>query len=287
MMSKPGGGSQAMALESLKHQFYVMTGLDLSQYKDRYLMRRLEIRMRRNNIDSLDRYRNFILTNKQERETFTNEITINVTHFFRDGPVFNLLEQSVLPLMIYEKFKKQENTIRCWNAGCSSGEEPYSLAIMFKELMGGSLNHYDLGIEATDIDIKCLTKARQGKYLPQQVEKIEPGRLGRYFDFDGKHYNLHQDIKKMVNFNYLDLFTGKKKSRADLIMCRNVIIYFSKAQQEKLFIKFHNALNDGGYLVLGKTETLVGESRNIYSTFNGAQRIFQKKENKMPAFVTT
>jgi chemotaxis protein methyltransferase CheR len=205
------------------------------------------------------------------------DITINVTQFFRDPEVFHLVETEILPILIFNKVKQKRKVIRVWSAGCASGEEAYSLAILFKDLLAEKFDTFIVSIQGTDIDDSSLTAAKVGKYLPRQLENMKPELLKRYFSFDGEMYKLADEIKDMVRFRKLDLFSEKKSSHFDIIFCRNVIIYFTKEMQEILFNGFHDALNQGGYLVIGKTEGLFGDSKDNFEIINSRERIYQKK----------
>ncbi len=282
--SEPEGSSQNMTnSEEDARGFFVLkgkiskdTGLDLSQYKDSYLKRRIAVRMRTCAKNTYTEYAQHLVSNSREYDRLMKDITVNVTEFFRDTSVFNLVEEEILPLMIYEKFRKNINVLRIWSAGCSSGEEPYSLAIIVKELLGDHLSNYVVQIHASDIDDGSLAAAKDGKYLPRQVEHVKPEYLRRYFRFDGKHYILSEEIRNMVRIRKLDLFSEKMGVTFDMIFCRNVVIYFSKEQQDKLFMKFYDALKKGGYFIMGKTETLFGDARERFASYNGKERIYRK-----------
>ncbi|MGA1822025.1 MAG: CheR family methyltransferase [Thermoplasmatota archaeon] len=201
-----------------------------------------------------------------------------MTHYFRDPETFQIIEKEILPLLIYEKVRNNRRVIRLWCAGCSSGEEAYSYAILLKDLLGEEFNEFIVSVHGTDIDSRSLEAAKKGRYLPRQVENVRPAFLKRYFTFDGEMYQVSDEIKGMVHFRKQDLFTGEKSKHYDLISCRNVFIYFSKEMQSKLFAEFYKGLNEGGYLVIGKTETLFGEARDRFLTINSRERIFQKEK---------
>ena len=263
--------------EMLKREIFKDTSLDLNQYKPNYLKRRLGVRMRAKGVRSYDKYFRLLFSEPGEYEFLLKDVTINVTEFFRDPEVFRVMEDEILPWMIYSKVKHKRRVIRFWSAGCSSGEEAYSLAIIIKELLGEKFDTFISYIYGTDIDDTCLYTARIGKYLPRQVENVKPKYIKRYFTFDGELYKISDEIKNMVRFRKQDLFSSKLGGHFDLIVCRNVIIYFTKDMQDRLFESFYNSLNKDGYLILGKTEGLFGESRDRFEIINSRERIYQKK----------
>ena len=261
---------------SLKKQIFRSTSLDLGQYKDTYLQRRIGVRMRVCGSKAYSDYIHYLDSNPTEYDQLMDDLTINVTQFFRDQIVFKAMEEDVLPLLIYEKVKQGKNDITIWSAGCSSGEEPYSIAIMISELLGEELGHFNVTIIGSDIDDFSLEAASVGKYLPRQVTNIKKEYLERYFTKDGEMYQISQDIMDMVDFRKIDLIAAKPPAKFDCIFCRNVVIYFTRDMQEHLYMKFFESLNNGGYFVMGNTETLVGEASNLLTTFKSRERIYQK-----------
>jgi chemotaxis protein methyltransferase CheR len=263
---------------SLKQKIFRFTSLDLGQYKDTYLQRRIGVRMRCCGSKAYMDYSNFLDSNPTEYDQLMDDLTINVTQFFRDSIVFKAMEEEVLPLLIYEKVKHGKNDITIWSAGCSSGEEPYSIAIMLRELLGEEQNNFNVKIIGSDIDDFSLEAASVGKYLPRQLTNVKKEYLERYFKLDGEMYQISPDIMDMVDFRKIDLIASKPPARFDCIFCRNVVIYFTRDMQEHLYMKFFNALNHGGYFVMGNTETLVGEASHLLTTFKSRERIYQKPE---------
>jgi chemotaxis protein methyltransferase CheR len=178
--------------------------------------------------------------------------------------------------MIYEKVKKKRKVMRFWSAGCASGEETYSISILLKDLLDEKFDTFIVSIYGTDIDENCLDAAKKGIYQPRQVENVKPRDLKKYFRFDGEMYEISHEIKDMVRFRKQDLFNGIKGGHYDMIFCRNVMIYFTKEMQKKLFERFYKSLNVGGYLIIGKTEGLFGNSRYNFEIINSRERIYQK-----------
>lgn len=260
----------------LKKKIFYNTSLDCHQYKDNYLKRRISVRMNAKKVPTYFEYMRILASDPSEYDALLKDLTINVTQFFRDTEVFHLLEEEFLPLLIYHKVKSQRRVIRIWSAGCASGEEPYSLAIIMHDLLGDEIDSFIVTILGTDIDNGSLKAAKKGEYLPRQIENVRLGYLNSYFQFDGEMHHLSDEIKDMVRFKKLDLFSEVKGGNFDLILCRNVLIYFTKDMQKKLIDNFYDSLNWGGYLVLGKTETLIGNPQHQYDSINARERIYQK-----------
>jgi chemotaxis protein methyltransferase CheR len=275
VMDKPGTHDDNY-FPFIKKKILRDTSLDLHQYKDKYIRRRIAVRMHAKKVSTYRDYMRLLSSEPSEYDNLLRDLTINVTHFFRDPEVFHILEEEYLPLMIYDKVQNNRKIIRIWSAGCASGEEPYSLAIILHDLFGNDLKAFTISILATDIDENSLEAAKTGIYPPEQVEKIRLGFLNSYFRFDGEMYHLSDEIKDMVRFKKMDLFTHPKMGNFDIIVCRNVLIYFTKEMQQKLFEIFYNTLNCGGYLVLGKTESLSGEIQGKFHAMNIRERIYQK-----------
>lgn len=261
---------------ALKKDIFNIMSLDCDQYKDPYLQRRIAVRMRATGTKDYAGYRSYLRTDPDEHRKLMADITINVTQFFRDAPVFKTIEEEVLPKLIYDRFTEGNSSIRIWSAGCSTGEEPYSVAIILRELFGEDIGSADLTIIGTDIDDECLEKARTGSYLPRQVLNVPRPYLEKYFTFDGKEYHLCDEVLEMVEFRHLDLFKGTLGKGWDMIFCRNVVIYFTKEMQERLYLDFYNVLNRGGYFIMGNTESLVGPALKKFVQLKARERIYIK-----------
>jgi len=261
---------------ALKKEIFNAISLDCNQYKDPYLQRRFAVRMRATATRDYCGYISYLKSHPDEYKSLMTDITINVTQFFRDSLVFKAIEEETLPLLIYDKLTKGNNTIKIWSAGCSSGEEPYSIAIIMKELLGEEFDNINLTIMGTDIDEDCLEMAKSGSYHPRQLASVPKPYIEKYFTYDGKFYQLSEEIMNMVKFEYLDLFKGTAGKNWDVIFCRNVVIYFTKEMQEKLYMNFYNGLNSGGYFVMGNTESLVGEASKKFVQVKARERIYRK-----------
>ncbi|MDW5562875.1 MAG: protein-glutamate O-methyltransferase CheR [Methanomassiliicoccus sp.] len=260
----------------LKHLITKQLSLDCDHYKDGYLQRRFAVRMRERGTNSYEDYVRLLKSDPHEFEDLMSDLTINVTQFFRDLAVFKALEEDILPRLIYQKVMNKDPSIRIWSAGCSSGEEPYSMSILLRELLGEEFQNFSLTVVGSDIDEEVLRSAQEGIYLPRQVVNVPKPYLEKYFEREGGNYRVVQEIKDMVKFRNIDLFTSTAGSHFDMILCRNVVIYFTREMQERLYMWFYNALRDGGYFVMGNTETLVGEASDLFKPAFIRERIYQK-----------
>ena len=228
-----------------------------------------------NNTNSFADYLYILEHNPQEYDKLLDTITINVSEFFRNRETFNAVSRIVIPAIIKRKRRLASHILRVWSAGCATGEEPYSLAIMFNELFVKKLADLTTTIYATDIDEKVIEKAKRGEYEAGAVSEVDERILKRYFKHNLK-YELKEGIKQMVRFKHHDLISDNPPGHLDIILCRNVLIYFSRDLQMRLFDKFCEALNRGGYLILGKTESLAGESAGLFQPVSNRERIYKK-----------
>jgi len=260
---------------ALQKKIFKERGLDLSQYREKYVKRRIDVRMRETGAQTYLQYMIVLKRDPSEYDRLLDVLTINVTRFFRDGGTFKVIQDDVLRKIISVKQKKNKKIIRVWSAGCATGEEPYSIGILFNEILGSKIDCFFISIYATDSDANSLEKARAAEYVNNSAPEVEENILRRYFRYDGK-YKLKEEIKQMVKFKHHDLISDEPLTHMDIILCRNVIIYFSRELQQKLFKKFYEGLNKEGYLILGKTESLRGESARMFQLVNMSERIYQK-----------
>lgn len=247
------------------------SGIDFTNYKRTTILRRLERRMVVTHCDSLSEYVDFLESNEEERNTLAKEILIGVTSFFRDGNYFEKLKQNaVYPLV---KNTDKNEAIRVWSAGCSTGEEAYSLAILFSEVMEETGIARDVKIFATDVDTRAIEQAGKGVFTESILEDVSPERLSRYFTKKNEQYVVSKEIRRMIIFAPHNMLSDPPFGRLDLISCRNVMIYFQPVLQKTLIAIFHSALKQGGYLFLGKSET-AGEYGNIFQPVCSAEKIY-------------
>ena len=210
-----------------------------------------------------------------EYDRLFDALTINVTNFFRDKSTYRIIEDTVIPELVSSKKKQGKKIIRVWSAGCASGEEPYSMAILFHKILGERIGDYLISIYATDIDDKVMEKAKMAEYAAGAVSEVDETILRRYFNRNLK-YRLKEKIRQIVKFKQHNLISDRPLAHLDIILCRNVLIYFSRDLQMRLFDKFCEALNRGGYLILGKTESLAGEPAGLFRSVSIRERIYRK-----------
>jgi len=260
---------------AIQKKIFKERGLDLSQYRENCLKRRINVRLSATRAQTYLEYMIVLKKDPTEYDRLFDALTINVTKFFRDSGTFKGIKDTVLVNIISAKQKQNKKIIRVWSAGCASGEEPYSIAILFNEILGSRINDFFISIYATDIDEKSLEKARAAEYENSSVSEVDGNILKKYFLNEGK-YKLKEEIKRMVKFKHHDLVSDEPLTHTDIILCRNALIYFSRELQQKLFKKFYEGLNKEGYLILGKTETLTGEPSKMFRQVNIGEKIYQK-----------
>lgn len=250
-------------------------GLSLAQYKDAYIKRRLQARMRAAHIDGYAAYSKALTSDPDEYRKLLDALTINVTRFFRDRTVFEILERQIIPDILVAKRERRQSMLRVWSAGCSTGEEPYSIGMLLCEALGFRMRSYIVSVLATDYDQNALAVAKKGEYDAAALERVPKELVERYFK-DGDAYRVRDDLRAIIKFKQADLFADIGARYMDVVFCRNVMIYFTRQQQERLFDIFHEALNEGGYLVIGKTETIPGTVQKKFVIVNGRERIFRR-----------
>lgn len=225
-----------------------MTGINLSYYKEKQMKRRIDSLIRKHNYESYMVYVRELGTSILLLNEFINFITINVTEFFRNYEQWVVLEKEILPMLILKNKK-----MKIWSAACSTGDEPYTLAMILSKFLPLS----DIQILATDIDKKALDKAKNGTYISKSVEKIPKEFLSKYFSVEGNHYKINDEIKNCVQFMHHDLLKDDYPKDCDLIVCRNVLIYFTDEAKEYVYTRFNRSLKKDGVLFVGCTEQLL------------------------------
>ncbi len=249
------------------------------EYKQAHLKRRLAVRLRANHSKSYKEYATTLLYDEEEPLKLKEALTVNVTELFRNPETFETFSVTVLPELIKEK--GEDRTIRVWSAGCANGEEPYSIAIMLLEFLRNQAKRYNISIIGTDIDDDSLKLAQFGTYKSKQLEKISRERLDRFFIKMGDCYQVIDDVRNIVLFRHHDMISDPLLYGFDIIFCRNVTIYFDQKLQEKLYMKFYDALNEGGYFLMGKTETLIGPASRLFKYVDLKERIYQKMRGNL------
>jgi chemotaxis methyl-accepting protein methylase len=271
----PSNLGDPAAWEALREQIIQRTGWDLHQFKENYLKRRVTARVR---ALGLERWSDYgpRLQDPQELEKLRDRLTVNVTEFFRDADVWSELEQSLLPKLAKEAAARPVPEMRIWSAGCSSGEEPYSLAILALEAAAQQRPKPVVRILASDLDEAVLAKAKAGRYPAASMAGVSPERLSAHFLADGQSWVASPQLRESIVFRRHNLFADPPPPELDLVLCRNVMIYFSRDLQQKLLRGFHAALRPGGYFVTGKTETVLGPVRSLWKPVSARARVFQR-----------
>ncbi|RJQ50319.1 MAG: PAS domain-containing protein [Nitrospiraceae bacterium] len=250
------------------------TGHDFSNYKHNTIRRRIERRMAVHQIETIGKYLRYLQQNTEEVKALDRDMLIGVTNFFRDPAAFEALEKKALPSLLENRTTKAP--LRIWTTGCATGEEAYSLAIMFLEAMERLKKHFKIQIFATDIDAEAVESARSGVYPESIAADVSAGRLERFFIKEDSVYKINKQIRDMVVFAVHDLTKDPPFSKLDLVSCRNVMIYMDQVLQKKILPIFHYSLNRGGFLFLGTSESVGGFS-DLFSSGDPKWKIFQRK----------
>jgi two-component system CheB/CheR fusion protein len=248
------------------------TGHDFSQYKKSTVVRRIERRMAQHEIDRPEAYARYLKEHPVEVQLLFRELLINVTSFFRDPEAFEVLRDEILPRML--QGKPEGFTLRAWVAGCASGEEAYSLAIILRERLDEVRSDVKAQIYATDLDDEAITAARAGAYSPNIVQDVSPERLRRFFVKEEGGYRVKKEIREMVVFAVQDIIKDPPFTRIDLVACRNLMIYLEPELQDRLIATFHYALRPGGILFLSPSESL-GHPVGLFRVLNRRWKLFE------------
>ncbi len=249
------------------------SGIDFSYYKENTIIRRLERRLSINRFERLDDYLRLLSVSDKEKDILYRELLIGVTRFFRDEAAFEQIKENVLPKLI----KKDTQELRIWSAGCSTGEEVYSLAMIIREYMDEHKLSLEVKIFATDIDRQSLEFAGQANYPESIVSDIEPRLLAKYFKKRDNGYQVGETLRKMAIFATHNVLKDPPFSKLDLIVCRNLFIYFKPESQSNVLNIFRMAIKPGGFLFMGSSETL-GVFAEAFSVVSSKHKIYVKKE---------
>ena len=251
------------------------TGHDFSLYKKSTLLRRIERRKGIHHIDKIEKYVRFLQENPKEIEILFKELLIGVTSFFRDTEVWEKLKNQVLPEMI-EKLPNGY-VMRAWVTGCSTGEEAYSLAIVFNEVLEKIKKNRNISLQifATDLNLDAIEKARKGIFYPNIINDVSPERLSRYFKNDNKGFRINAGIREMVVFATQNVIKDPPFTKLDILTCRNMLIYMEPELQNKLIALFHYSLKPGGIMILGNAETL-GKDGEGFEILDTKLKIFKR-----------
>lgn len=268
--------------ETLSHIYTILknaSGIDFTYYKRSTILRRIERRMLVTHTSTLAEFARLLGDNSEEVNILTKEILIGVTNFFRDAPFFEKLKYNAIYKIVERT--AENDPIRVWSAGCSTGEEAYSIAILFQETMEELQVKRDVKIFATDVDSRAIEQAGKGVFSENIIDDVTPDRLARFFIKQNDQYIISKQIRRMIVFAPHNMFSDPPFGKLDLISCRNVMIYFQPVLRRGLFAIFHSALKNNGYLFLGKSET-ASEYANLFKPVCGPEKIYiHKGEGKV------
>ena len=267
--------SEDVTLRDLLEELAEQRNFDFRGYKKNTLERRFRRRMFQLKLGSYPEYGDYIRKHPDEVTELLNTLLINVTEFFRDPPAWEILRHEFLPMLL--KRLKPGHSFRAWSAGCASGEEAYSIAMLLAELFGPRIQEYDLKIYATDIDEDALNFARRGEYPLDAVRRVRPEWRAKYFR--GKDMmRVNREIRRLVIFGRSNLGQDAPISHVDLLVCRNVLIYFDSDLQKQILTRLNYALEPGGLLFLGKSESQLTNSQQ-FKRVNSRWRMFQRRNS--------
>ncbi len=261
---------EGRTLEALLEYLRISRGFDFTGYKRPSLARRVTKRLQVLNLQGFGDYLDYLEVHPEEFATLFNTMLINVSSFFRDAPAWECLRADILPKLLAAK---TAGPIRVWSAGCAGGQEAYSLAIAFAELLGTEAFCQRVKIFATDVDEDALSQARQGSYSLEDLEPLPAGLREKYFERAAARYVFLNGLRRAIIFGRLDLIADAPISRLDLLACRNTLIYFNLETQRQILERFHFALDETGFLFLGRAEMLLMHA-NLFTPVNLRQRIF-------------
>ncbi len=267
------------ALQELLQQINAVRGFSCDAYKESGLRRRLAVRMRACGVHTFAQYAQHLHENTAEYDRLLDALTINVTKFYRNADTWDCLVTTVAPDLLV----RRGSAFRCWSAGCASGEEAYTLAVLLLDeaRKTGATNEISDCIDATDFDVKSLKKAGEGRYPEAAFDEMPSSLTARYFHRDSEHPNslsISDPVRRLVRFARHDVTTDPPPNPPyDLILFRNVVIYFDRPTQERIFLEMANALASGGVFVLGKVETVSGAAREILQLEDVRERVYRRQ----------
>ena len=259
--------------------------VDLKSYRKSFIARRLAARLMAHKISSVSDYQQLLTTDYLEWNSFFENLCINVSEFFRDSDVFLAFQKVAIPEIVSSVAQREDKMIRIWSCGCSCGEESYSLAIAFMEFFRKYGNSgCKLKITATDIDVNALMQARQGIYFDKSLVNVSGELRERYFEYIPQRFarmeedawHIKDEVKQIVSFERHNLVSDKMLSGMDVIFLRNVRIYFDAQRAKDIVVSAHQVLNNNGFFVLGKMESIGISLRHLFESIDAVGRIYRK-----------
>lgn len=245
-----------MDYEGFKTEVYVLTDINLSFYKEKQMKRRIDSLIRKNGYELYEEYINVLKTNQVFYNEFINYLTINVSEFYRNPEQWEVLKKDIFPMLL-----KKSGKLKIWSAACSTGDEPYTLVMVLNEYIPLK----DIKITATDIDNEALRKAKAGVYTEKSLEKLPSAYLDKYFHKEDRIFTVKDEVRSQVEFIQHNMLKEAYPSGCDLIVCRNVLIYFTEEAKVKIYTQFNQSLRKEGVLFVGSTEQIIMSSRYNFS----------------------
>jgi chemotaxis methyl-accepting protein methylase len=247
------------------------------------LERRIKKRIHATNNNNFKDYFEYLNSHQSELDNLIDVLTINVSHFFRNTMSFEYISTVIIPGLILNKIQTNDNSLRIWSAGCSYGEEPYSMAIIINEFLNKEKIALNLNIFATDIDKKALKKASRGEYYSESIKNVKYDLVNKYFSKKEDLFAISSEIKQKVQFSFFDLLDKNHNvpqesifGDFDIVLCRNVLIYFNLEHQKLIFDKLYKSMNNNAYLILGESETPVEAFKNKFKRESKLVKIYRK-----------
>ena len=262
--------------ERFRKTIYDESGITFAATNRPILDSRIKEILREKKLDSVDDYYKLITSDHEEMKRMLDAVTTNLTRFFRNQPHFDALEKYVIPHVLEEKKKTGDKTVRVWSAGCSTGEEPYTIAMLLKRILPVG---YDFQVTASDISLKSLMVGQSGFYADNKVDGIPPDYLSQYFTKSAGGYQVNKEIMSKVKFDYHNLKNDSGMRNLDVIFCRNVMIYFDEPAQLVVLNRFWNSMASHSYLFIGHSESLFGMDTKFEFLKTDWACLYQKNGN--------
>lgn len=261
----------------LKKEISIKTGFNCNEYTDSFLKRRVHTRLYALDLETYEDYIKRLIKDEHEKELLLKELTIHVTNFFRNKDAYDSFIAGTMMELLNEKKKNNKKSLKIWSAGCSTGEEPYTIAMILKEILGERVNDFFISIIGTDLSAETIEKAEKGVYDKIQLKETPPEYIERYFDKKGEFFHIKEEVKDMVRFEVADILNSSKPKCLDLLFCRNTVIYFKRELKEKLYLEFYHCIDQSGYFIMGMTESLSGSAKDLFVAIDNKNRIYKKK----------
>jgi chemotaxis protein methyltransferase CheR len=283
--SRESGLEDDPSYPELRRFVFARLGVELAHYKNKCVERRLAVRLRARRCPDLAAYLELLADDAEELARFLAALTINVTEFFRNPACFERIRETCFPRILGgpeaggEAARPARSPVRAWSVGCASGEEPYSLAIAIREHQEKhpEAKRRPVEILGTDLDGAMIARAVEGKYDEARLREVSAERRDRWFEKRDGGWLIGREARALVRFEAADAFRSEPAQAQDLILCRNMLIYFTREQQETIFARFHRILRPGGFLVLGKAEILIPGARKLFETICPRERIYERR----------